>query len=694
VIWTFWLQHALAAPACEALPQGVVHRWPLEQDGRDLRGERSAAPSDGVIWPSFWAPVSLARRLDSYATLRGHARFVITGLELPARFTLEGWFVPHSAAVRVRLYQLEQDGASVALDLDPLRQELIFLDPGGTEHRWAVGPSEGPRRFGLEVDEAGAVRLLADREAWAVPRASALPPGPGTLQIGGSEQLSAELDVRDVALHASSALLLPEDPWCLPQARGPVPFLEGSGDGSVKLTMDGYFLGWMGQVEGDGWVARQRLVLGPIVHLSPVTRVAVAARTLEPKALHRTGSTLRPLESRLTARGEFGLVIEHAFLARYVGEWRVLPFYFVAGRVPLTFGLGLGDRNALAQLGPSPRSTVALLDGVQAGVFPSTNPDLVGVASFGSTLDGAMLFLGSPPTRARTGNLRTAFGARWGRRNPWCAAREGVAWLCPEEPAAVYEVAGTAVVQRQVRAGPGQEAGVLQLEGGTRWADELVPTWFLRGGASFTTARRGLFWMDTALEALVERGLPEANVAPELEGSLFAAVGHADLATRHAPWIQLSVDGGLTGGLGQMPIRGLHPDYNVDLVLFSQVLAEATATAAEPDPATAETFVAPRLLPTLGGVTNATFVRYGPVIRIGSRSGIELPLVLAHASALQGIPSLMDRGWLGTELQTGLRLSSESWRLAAEVGLLWPGRALLPAQDHVTAWELRVGRNL
>jgi hypothetical protein len=692
ILFLLWSPWAGAAPTCEPLPAGVVHRWPLEQDGRDLRGERPAAPSGGVIWPSFWAPVSLARRLDTYATLSGPGRFVVTDLQLPDRFTLEGWFVPRSSAVRVHLYRLELGGTSLGLDFDPLRQELVLLDPGGTEHAWAVGHSEEPRRFGLVVDEGGGVRLLADRSALTLPVTVALPHGPATLQIGGSEHRSAELDVRDVALHASSALVLPEPSWCLPQARGPVPFLEPATE-QVKLTMDGYFLGWMGKVQGDGWVARQRLVLGPVVHLSPVTRVAVAARTLEPKALHRTGSTLRPLEARLTARGEFGLVIEHAFLARYVGEWRVLPFYFVAGRVPLTFGLGLGDRNGLAQLGPSPRSTVALLDGVQAGEVPSTNPELVGIASFGSTLDGAMLFLGSPPSRARTGKLRTAFGARWGRRNPWCSAREGLPWICPEEPAAVYEVAGTAVLQRQVRAGPAEDAGVVQLEGGTRWADELVPTWFVRGGASFTTPRRGRIWLDIAAEALTERGLEEANVAPELRGSLFAAVGHADLAARVAPWVQLSVDGGLTGGLQDMPIRGLHPDYNADLVLFSQVIAEATATAAEPDPSTAATFVSPRLLPTLGGVTNAAFVRYGPKIRIGSHSGIELPLVLMHASTLQPVPGLMERGLLGTELQTGLRLSSESWRLAAEVGLLWPGRGL-GGDGCVTAWELRVGRNL
>lgn len=697
-----WLDLASASvPRCKPPPDGIVSRWPLEQDGRDLRGSRSAAPSDGVMWPSFWASNSLSRRLETSVFVPGTERLVITDLALPSEWTLEGWFSLETSAVQTRLLQIGgRETPSIWLDYDPLADTLVFSDPSGAVSSWPAGDASRSRRFGLAVSSDGSVTLLADQLRHPTDATFQRSEPHYTLQIGGSSHEEASLSVRDLTLHSDASLTLPELPWCLPAARTAIPLVQKP-QGDLRLTMDGYFLGWMGRIDEDRWIARQRLVLSPIVHLSPVTRVAVAARTLEPRTLHRSGSTLRPLESGATARGEFGLTVEHAFLARYVGEWRILPFYFVAGRVPLTFGLGLGDRNSVAALGPPPRSTVALLDSVQAGTTSTRNPDSMGIASFGSTLDGAMLFLGSPPSRTPTGKLRTAFGARWGRRNPWCASREGIPPACDgDQTAAVYEVAGTAVVQRQVRPGTEEDAAVLQVEGGTRWSEALAPIWFLRGAGSYTTARRSWVWLDLSGETLAEQGLAEDQNTNEQQGSLFAAVLRAEVALRSAPVALFSIDGGLTGGLGEGPIRGLHPDYNLDLVMFSQVLSDAVATANLPS----ETggVATTRLLPTLGGVSNAGFVRYSPTIRIGARSGFEIPLQLVHAWTLLPVAGLMGKGYLGTEGATGLHVNSESWRLAAEVGALLPGRGLAPAlaltrmqgDRFVVSWELRVGRNL
>lgn len=677
---------AAAAPDCAPTPSLVLHRWPLAQDGRDLRGDTPAAPAGGVVWPKLrgWSGWT-----DTWAQLSDGAHFVVPDVALPESWLLEGWFRLDGARETVDLLKLERDGGDVlVLRYDPHLGQISVEDALG--HRFQRGVLAGDARFGLAV-QGGEVWLVHDGQS-PVGFGSALSGTDVRVTIGAAATGDAgRTDVRDVVLHGELRDL-PERPWCLPQAHDRVPFAVPETPG-VTLEVDGYFLGLMGRYEDvDRWVARQRLVIAPTLHLSQTTRVAVSVRTLETRSIHPTGSLVRTPDPAVSDKGELGVVIEHAYLARYVGEWRVLPFYFVAGRVPLTFGLGLSDRNPMARLGPSPASITGLLDSDQPGALETRNPDLLGDASFPTVFDGASLFLGSPPTRRPSGSMRVVAGGRWGRRMPWCAGRISDR-VCKEDLSAVYEGAATLVVEQDVASGPlsGSDAVIAQAEGGVRWGRNLKPVGFGRIGLAYGMPRVREVWFDVSGEAMAEWAVPAVTAAPELQGSVAGGAVHADLAFRRAPWVTLSVEGGATGGIGDGRIRGLHPDYNVDLVLFSQVLAGAVAADWSSHGEDG------RITPTLGGVVNAGFGRVGPTIRFGSRSGIELPLFVTRAWTLAPVPGLMAEGALGTELDAALRLNSGNWRLAAEVGVLFPDRGLAPVRpepEHPTAWELRIGRNL
>lgn len=680
------MANAWAIETCETLPGLVLDRWPLEQDGRDLVGQSPAAPTDGVYWPSL---PSLYGRYDLYAQLTGDAHLMVPGLVLPSEWLVEGRFRLGPPRGVVDLVRVEAGDDWLALRYDPHLGQVAVVDRDG--HSFVRNAIATDERYGLGVDGTGAVWLVhGDGGAVSAGFTTAFTAVDARLIVGRAPNGGTlRTQVRDVVLHGELRPL-PTGPWCLPHARDRVPFAVPE-TGQVTLDVDGYFLGLMGRYEGgDDWVARQRLVIAPTLHLSSTTRVVVSVRTLETRSIHPSGSLIRPPDRAVSDRGEFGVVVEHAYLARYVGEWRVLPFYFVAGRVPLSFGLGLGDRNTMASLGPSPASEAILLDGHQPGALETTNPDLLGDPSFPSVLDGAMLWLGNPPTRRRSGSLRALTGMRWGRRMPWCAGRISDQ-VCKEDLSAVYETAGTLIVEQDLATGPSASDVVLaQGEGGVRWGRDLRPVGFGRLGVAYGMPRVHEVWFDASAEGLMEWGVTAATAAPELQGSVAGGALHTDLALRRAPWLSLAVEGGATGGIIGT-IRSLHPDYNFDLVLFSQVLAGAVADRWSADGETG------KVAPTLGGVVNAGFGRFGPTIRFGSRSGIELPLFVTRAWTLEPVPGLMAEGALGTELDGALRLNSGQWRLAAEVGVLFPDRGLDPVgltDDHPVAWELRIGRNL
>jgi hypothetical protein len=685
---------ARAAAACEPVPAPVVDRWPLLRDGRDVRGYAPMASVGPVGWPAPWPWRDPATTL---VTVPGPARLEATGVDLPEAWLLEGQFELGGEGGEL-LRVVDADDRWLSVRWDPAAGAVVLEADGERVHQ-VPAPASPAARVGVGVAE-GRPQALVDGALWMPPWADGAPatrgaPGGARIVVGAG---SGPVRVRDVVLHGQ-VLALDDRPWCVPAATQRVPEVEPSLR-EPKLEFAGYFAGWIGWVPGNDFVARQRLLLEPTVRLSRHTRVTVAVRALDARAVDRTGSTLQPVPPGVSALGEYGVVVEHAYLARWVGEWRLLPFYFVAGRVPLTFGMGLDDRHSLASLAPPPPSTAAVLDAAHPGVG-ADNGDQFGDPTFPSTFDGPLLVLGSPPQRMRSGRHRTLVGVRGGRHNPWCAGRTSP--VCPEVFAPTYEFAGTMLVEQQLVGGPlvGGDGLLGQVDGGARWAPGLRPGGFFRFAMAYTQPRDELLWFAASFEALGDLGLPvpagamavsprdPTLPAPQFLGDVVGGAGRVDLAVRPLAFAMLTVEGGAAGGLGRdgVPIRGLHPDYNFDLVLFSQVVALATATA---DPSA--------VVPTLGGVVNAAFGRVGPTIRIGSRSGIEVPVFLAGATALGPVPGVMDRGWLGLELDTALRLNSGSWRLAADFGwLIAAGAGLDPvALDpaHPTSLELRIGRDL
>ncbi|MEQ1568341.1 MAG: hypothetical protein ABMA64_22070 [Myxococcota bacterium] len=680
-----WLGVAAAAVPegrCDPLPGSVVDRWLLAQDGRDVRGTNPASPAHGVAWEltnGVVPPTSV------FAHLEGEAAFIVTDLELPDAFTLEGTFRPRGDEVATALFDLRwADGRSLELWLLD-HHTVRIVDQDGRRHERAFHLDRTEGRLGFARGDDGRLFLLVDGALVEVDVGEGTGRGVARLTVGGQTRPGARLGVRDVVLHAAVDPERPigAHPWCVPSARDDARPEPDSAAG-IELEMDGYFLGFMGRYDGDPWRARQRLVLAPTVRLSRFTRVVLVARTLETKSMHPSGSVLRPADPLLSARGEFGVTVEQGYLARYVGEWRILPFYFAAGRVPLNFGFGAFDRNPMARIGAAPTSMAALLDGVQAGELANHNPELWGDASFGSTLDGGMLFFGNPPARQRTGTSRGLLGLRWGRRNPWCASWSDLG--CPADLRGVYELVATGVLEQQLSTGPlsGSDALLLQGEIGARSGDSaFAPAPFARAAVAYTLPRAFPVWFDASFDGTLDWGVPEEDAAPELAASMIGAWAHGDLAFRAAPWFTLSADAGVTGGLDDKPVRGLHPDADFDLVLFSLVVADGSATS-------------DALAPSLGGVVNAVFGRAGGAVRIGTRSGIEVPWFVTRAWALTDVPGVMSTdGALGSELDLGVRLNTRDWRLGAEVGVLFPGQGLVGADDpHPVAWELRIGRNL
>ncbi|MEZ4239204.1 MAG: hypothetical protein R3F59_24230 [Myxococcota bacterium] len=661
-----WTAIAAAAP-CDPVPAPLVSRWPLLADGRDIFGDTPLASVGRVGWPAVWADPA-----SSWVTLTGDARLEATGVALPSEWLLE-LRADLGDAPGELLRVVDGFGRWVALSREPGR--LVLTDDA--EHWLVVDLPDGEHRVGIGRG-GGQVAVLVDGALVDTPWADAAPPdGVAAIRVGAS---GGVVRVRDLVLHAEVAAY-GATPWCTPPVSGPVPRVEPEPKGP-QLEFGGAFLGWIGWVPGNRFVARQRLLLEPTVRLSRHTRVTVAVRALDARSVDRTGSTLQPVPPGASVLGEYGLVVEHAYLARWVGEWRLLPFYFVAGRVPLTFGMGLDDRNALATLSPPPVSTTALLDaGHLRGIQPGNGDQ------FGAPRNSC----------GREARGRVLVGLRGGRHNPWCASRSGP--VCPDLYAPTYEFVVTGLGEQHLVSGPlsGADGLAVVTEGGARWAYGLRPSVFGRVAVAYDRPRADLLWVSGALEGLLSTGIRGGDdllpgdpglPAPQFRGDVVALAARLDAALRPLAWETLTVEGGGTGGVGGIgpaPVRGLHPDYNVDLVLFNQVVAAATAQA---DPAV--------VVPTLGGVVDAGFFRIGGTTRIGARSGIEVPLFVVTSWALAPLPGVMDAGPLGTELDGALRLHSGDWRLTTDVGVLvHPGRALgTLGRAHPASVEVRIGREL
>jgi hypothetical protein len=147
--------------------------------------------------------------------------------------------------------------------------------------------------------------------------------------------------------------------------------------------------------------------------------------------------------------------------------------------------------------------------------------------------------------------------------------------------------------------------------------------------------------------------------------------------------VSVGVAGGFAAPLvpGQ-PIRGLHPDFDADLVAFSQVVAEKTAAAAAD----------PLVTPSMGGVWDGAYARLSVVFHPVDVA--EIPIAVMPAWSF-GDTGAVPQGFLGPELDGAWRIRVASWRVGVEAGVLFPQGALPDyAGEHPWVADARLGRNL
>jgi hypothetical protein len=238
---------------------------------------------------------------------------------------------------------------------------------------------------------------------------------------------------------------------------------------------------------------------------------------------------------------------------------------------------------------------------------------------------------------------------------------------------------------------PGVLAGALQggLRNrgllGTGWFDD---GWFVGGSALLVLPRVWPVWGRLSLDVASERGVdlptgPEASPLPvELEGSFAGAATQVDLAVRELPFLFAGAGAGVAVPVAGEPTRGMHPDFDVDVVGFEQVVAAATAQAWQNGAAG---------VPSFGGVYDGGYVRAVLGARLGDT--IEIPLAAIHEWTALDLPGALQPGVLGWELDAAVRVRAAGWRLSVAFGKLWPGEAVLGTYPTYSL-AFRLARNL
>lgn len=550
---------------------------------------------------------------------------------------------------------------------------------------------------GEGVDHHLDVALSVDRvtsEVWRpeVDRARAvtLRAGIGADPDTSPRFIGPEVWLYDMAILADADVTTVKDdpltPWCSALATERLPYREPFT--GPRFGVRGYYLGLAGRVSGD-WAARQRLVVGAEAQVTRNTLAVVQLRTLETRGVASTGSLMTvPRGATTTSLSDFGLTVEQAFVTRNSNDLRS-PLFFAAGRIPVSIGSGLGAQNAMGAIDPPPWSAQTLFGEVLPDA-QAVRADFASDRTFQTTVDGLQLAV-----RYRRGLSQYAewTQVRLGRRNPWCAGRLISAATdageardpCPAATRAVYEAAFVASTAGRLYANDRPNVIAAVGEAGVRYTIGK-PGWFADASALIVTPRSRPVWLRLSADALSEIGLaaPSDGGLPlpfELGGSTVGGAVQADLATYHVPLLTLSVGGGWAGRAGQRPLRGLHPDFDVDLVGFEQVVAAATAEAWETG--------ATEDLPSLGGVYGGGYLRNGLTVRIAEI--VDVPVVVIDEWLARSVAGSYER-YLGTELDVAIRIHAAGWRVGASYGKIWPGKAVIAERGWSGA--LRLARNL
>jgi hypothetical protein len=206
---------------------------------------------------------------------------------------------------------------------------------------------------------------------------------------------------------------------------------------------------------------------------------------------------------------------------------------------------------------------------------------------------------------------------------------------------------------------------------------------------------------------------PVANRARELDAAAgVARIGFVSRDPRFDPIRQLvgtesyerdlwalEVEGGRVGGDrdvddDRVRQRGLHPDFNVGLVLFEEILRELSARTYGPPLASQERPHGAVEMFTHGGVVNANYLL--PRLRYHLPFGdstLVAGLLMAWVDELaeSGASGMFfagqtDSRYLGTELDGALKATiHEHVELSIESGYLWYGDALRSALPNATS---------
>ncbi|MEQ1502696.1 MAG: hypothetical protein ABMB14_10720, partial [Myxococcota bacterium] len=634
-------------------------------------------------------------------------------------------------------------GGTAALHAEGQEIAAVRFGPGagpcgGRAGRWtrlafAVGPhAEG----GLSATVAVGAHTNEGTLAPLVgARAITIRAGVGAAPVDRDDR-GAAVRLDDLALHADTAAIdgpraLAERPydgarWCEPVHRGRLPYLEPFD--RVEFGVRGYYLGVAGAVlprrgpteaPAGAFAARQRMVVGAEAQLSRNTLAVLQVRTLETRGVASTGSmlTVDADAPATTTLRDVALTVEQAFVTRNSNHRRS-PLFFAAGRLPVSLGAGIAAQNGYGAIDPPPWSPVALF-GEQVPETPGTRVDATSDRVFPTTLDGLAAGL-----RFRRGLDQSAewVSGRIGRHLPWCsgrtieapadaavAAADAPGWdqasrdACPTEMRSVYEAA-VAVTVASHRVFRSDRPNVVTAAGevGVRYTDGggvFRPDGSFGALSALVVMPRSLpTWVRVAGDAMVEVGVEpdpgdELLLPLELAGSTLGAAGQVDVASHRLPLVILSV---AAGGATAIPswldlpgnpdrLRGLHPDFDVDLVGFEHVVATATADAYEQR--TSDD------LPSLGGVYEGAYLRLAPTIRLAEVA--EVPLAVLWERTGLDLPGVLGPGWLGTEVDVGLRIHAAGWRFGFAWGrMVHRGDGWLDGTLPRSAVSVRLARNL
>jgi hypothetical protein len=488
------------------------------------------------------------------------------------------------------------------------------------------------------------------------------------------------------------------------------------------FDIGGHYLALAGFLDG-ALTARHRLVLAADLQLTRHTETVLQVRTLETRTLAATGSMIGlPRSAQLTSAGDFTLTLEQAWIARN-SEAERSPIFFGAGRLPTGFGVGISEQNGRGAIDPPDWSPTAVF-GHSVEDDATVRADAYGDRTFPSTLDGFALGL---RFRQRRDERAEWLQLRVGRRNPECLGRTidvpgvddagateaveaveaeaaqqertvgGPLDACPLPMRSVYEAAMTFSADSPRLLGERTHAlSAIAVGWGLRWRSTTPKPHVLFGESStlLTTARTGKWWVRFAADAVAEVPVWEAEqiedpIVPVPVEDLGNALGGAlqfDLSSIRVPFLVGSL---ALGGDGSYLVYGnaggaLHPDFDVDMVGFEQVVADITARAYTDSDS---------LAPSLGGVSGGGYARITLTGRWADLG--EMPISLIYEHNTLEIPDELEPGALGWEVDWALRFHVAGWRLATGVGAFLPGGALAtPADVTHTSVSFRLARNL